>query len=383
MDAELKGVLDSIRESTTSYGTKIDDIQTQLDAVHRINHRMQETVFSDQNFRPSGQGELELKKALEESQEFNHIRSVGKGSATISIKDLSGLLDTKTTITSSTLGYGTPGVLNPAQVGGIVPLAERRLFLRDLLFRGNKLDTGAAFFIREATFTNNASPQQSESHTKGESGNTFTTTSRNVATIAHWLPISRQAIDDMPALLDFIRRKLLFGLRYKEELQLLAGSGAGFELEGLITAATAFSTGLLGSSYTKADLLRRALQQVEAADEVPAGFFVLNPRDWADIELSKNSQGDYLVGDPRAATTPVLWGKPVVVTTAMTQGTFLAGSTEAAEVLDRQDATIEISLDHEDYRARNLAMILCECRTVQLIYRPAAIIYGSLASSPA
>src|SRR5262249_45119484 len=69
--------------------------------------------------------------------------------------------------------------------------------------------------------------------------------------------------------------------------------------------------------------------------------------------------------------------------TAMSAGTFLAGSAESAEVIDRMDATIEISLDHSDYRARNLAMVLCECRSVLCIYRPSAFVYGTLNSSPA
>jgi HK97 family phage major capsid protein len=129
--------------------------------------------------------------------------------------------------------------------------------------------------------------------------------------------------------------------------------------------------------------LRRAVQQVERNDEVPSGFFVMHQDDWANIELLKDRQGRYIVASPQASTTPQLWGKPVVVTTAMTAGHFLAGSTEAAEVHDRLDATIEVSLDYSDYRARNLATILCEERTVLTVYRPNAFVYGTLNSSPA
>ena len=365
--AEQKAKIEGLEQKYSELQSQADAIETKIAVRH--------------TFGGSGDGDV-LLKALEDSPEFSRIKELGKGSAIIKLEDLPSI-KRKTQVDSSTLGYGTAGVIMPQGVGGVVPLAERRLFLRDLLFRGNRLTTGAAFFIQENSFTNQASPQVSEGHDKGESADTFTTTTRNVATIAHWIPISRQALDDAPAIAEFIRRKLIYGLRYKEEEQFLSGSGAGADLAGLITSAATFDTALLGAGeWNKADVLRRAMQQVEAADEVPAGFFVLNPADWADIELSKNAQFDYLVGNPRAAGTANLWGKPVVVTTAIASGSFLAGSSESAEVLDRLDATIEISLDYSDYRARNLAMILCEARTVLLTYRPNAFVTGSLTTSP-
>jgi HK97 family phage major capsid protein len=71
---------------------------------------------------------------------------------------------------------------------------------------------------------------------------------------------------------------------------------------------------LLGASFTKLDILRRALEQVELADETPAGFFILSPTDWATIELTKSTQGEYIVGSPGGtASAPSLWGKPVIV----------------------------------------------------------------------
>ncbi len=72
-----------------------------------------------------------------------------------------------------------------------------------------------------------------------------------------------------------------------------------------------------------------------------------------------------------------LWGRPVVVTTAMASGTFLCGNTEAAELFVRMDAMLEISTEHSDFFVRNLLAILVECREVLCIYRPGAFIQGS------
>lgn len=380
---ELKNELTAaLQAGSTKTAAEIAELKTQLAKLQRQADALDVNLAERHAAGGSAQGGGAdiLKTSFEESAEFAHLKELGRGRAIIKIKDFSQIR-TKTLVSESAVGWGTPGVINPQPVGGIVPLAQRRLFVRDLLFKGNRISTGAAFFISEASFTNAASPQTSEGATKGESGDTFTPTTRQTATIAHWLPISRQLLDDMPSLFQFIQTKLLYGLRYKEEVQFLSGDGLGANLSGLIPYGTAFDTTLRGTNWVKPDILRRALQQVERTDEVPAGFFVMHPDDWADCEVRKDSYGRYLL-DPRASNTPSLWGRPVVVSTAIASGSFLAGSAESAEIFDRMDATIEISLDHEDYRSRNLAMILVECRTVLCIYRPLAFIHGSLSSSP-
>jgi HK97 family phage major capsid protein len=373
LEIEIKQIRDDILAAIDGKVDKdvIASMQTQLDTLDK---KMQDRLSNG-----SGSNEDPLKKAIEASPEFSRLKELGNGRCTIKVGDL---FETKTTVTDAALGIGTSGVIAPQGVGGIVPLAQRRFFLRDLLNRGNRVTSGAAYFVKESAFTNAASIQTAEGNAKAESANTFTTVQRNVATVSHWLPISRQAIQDAPAILDFVRNKLIYGLNFEVEKRLLFGSGSGLDLEGLATAATAYDTSLNSTSYTKADLLRRALEQVEIADEVPAGFFCLNPADWASLELLKDSNNRYLIGDPSAATTPRLWGRPVIVTNAMPSTHFLCGSAESAEVLTRLDDTLEISLDFSDYRSKNLAMILCETRIVNCIFRPAAFIYGSLASSP-
>jgi len=366
MDVELKTALEGIAETVKGFGNKQTEMQRQLDAINLEN----------KGGRFVGGGEDLLLKAFEDSTEFARFREIGKGRATIK-------LDLKTLITSSTLGSGTAGVLMPERVGGIVPLAQRRFFLRDLFDRGNRVSGNSAFFIQEATFTNNASPQQ-EASPKGESANTFTTRTNQVVTIANWLPTSRQIADDLPQLLDFVKRKLLYGLKYREDLEILSGDNLGAHMSGVLPSATAFNTALLASGDTKIDKLRKSLTQLQLADEVAAGFFVLNPVDWSGIELIKDeaggtNKGRYIYGDPGASgTSQTLWGLPCVVTTAIAQGTFLTGSSDAAELFTRMDSTLEVSTEHSDFFVRNLLAILVECREVLCIYRPGAFITGAL-----
>jgi HK97 family phage major capsid protein len=95
------------------------------------------------------------------------------------------------------------------------------------------------------------------------------------------------------------------------------------------------------------------------------------------LELAKDSQQRYLGVVLNVNGQPFVWRIPIIESNTMTQGSFLVGDfAMAATIRDRQQAHVEISLDHADYRTRNLALILIEERIGLEIHRPTALIYG-------
>src|SRR3546814_7545670 len=91
---------------------------------------------------------------------------------------------------------------------------------------------------------------------------------------------------------------------------------------GVYTQATTFASPLAAANAdldTKVDVLRLAMLQAALA-EFPATGHVLNPIDWAEIELTKITDGGYLFANPQNDSQPRLWGLPVVETQAMTAG---------------------------------------------------------------
>ncbi len=127
-----------------------------------------------------------------------------------------------------------------------------------------------------------------------------------VRTLAHIFKASRQIMDDAPALRSYIDGRARYGLTFKEEVQLLNGDGTGQNLLGLQPQATAFAVpdGMAAvANMTVIDRLRIAILQVILA-EYPASAFVLNPIDWATIELTKDTQGRYIIGDPAEGVQP-------------------------------------------------------------------------------
>jgi HK97 family phage major capsid protein len=215
---------------------------------------------------------------------------------------------------------------------------------------------------------------------------TFEKREEKVRTIATWIPASKQILEDCEGLEAFLRSSLVYAVEEEFEDQLLFGSGAGENLNGLVTQAAVFDTSLLGTNWTRIDVLARAVQQLAMANEMQPTFVVLNSADFWQIALQKDANGRYLVADPQnASTLRTLFGLAVIECSSMSQGQFLLGTSDprAAVIRMRQPITVEISTEHADYFTRNLVAIRAELRAALVVMRPGAFVKGSLTSSPA
>lgn len=265
----------------------------------------------------------------------------------------------------------TVGV-NPDIQPGVLQGTERRLTIRDLITPGTT-ESNMIQYVKETGFTNNADVV-SENTTKPESTLVYALTQTAVVTIAHWIKASKQILDDFKQLQSMIDGRLRYGLKLIEEGQLLKGSGVGNNLNGIYTQATAYSAPITVPAPTKIDVLRLMLLQAELA-EFPATGIVLHPSDWAAIELKKTTEGQYLFANPQAMATPMLWGRPVVATQAMTVDTALVGAFKmGAQLFDREDANVVISTENQDDFVKNMVTIRCEERLALAVYRPEAFI---------
>lgn len=259
---------------------------------------------------------------------------------------------------------------------GIVHAPQRVMTIRDLLMQG-QTDSGSIEYVVETGFTNNAG-MQVEGATKGKSDIQFNLKTAPVRTIAHFFKASRQLLDDAKGLASYIDGRAQYGLRLKEEQQLLSGDGTGANILGILPQASAFvaNAGVTVVGPTGIDRLRLAILQSMLA-EYPASGFVLNPIDWAGIELTKDAEGRYIIAAPQDAGTPRLWGLPVAQTQAMAQNSFLTGAFNiAAQIFDRMEVEVLLSTENADDFERNMVTIRAEQREALAVYRPEAFVTG-------
>jgi HK97 family phage major capsid protein len=240
--------------------------------------------------------------------------------------------------------------------------------------------------------TNNAAPVSERSGSpavftaKPQSGLKFTGHQAPVRTLAHWEAAHRNVLADEPQLRSIIDNELMYGLRLLEDEQILNGDGTGENLEGVLQTTGIqtydWSSGATGD--LKADAIRRAATLSFLAYYEPTGV-VMHPNDWEDIELSKDDNGQYLVAVSVAlGGTPRLWRIPVVDTPAIAEGTALVGAFgTAAQIYDREQASIRISEQHADFFVRNAIVVLAEQRLALAVKRPEAFVAVSFDNAPA
>ncbi|WP_028716889.1 phage major capsid protein [Paracoccus sp. J39] len=288
-------------------------------------------------------------------------------------------LAVKATITTS--ATNAPGSVGAAtdrtRLPGVLELPRQRLVVRDLITQG-RIDNAAIEYIREVGFRNNAAPT-AETVKKPESDIQMELISTSAKVIAHWMKVSKQALSDVSQLRSHIDNRLLWGLAFVEETQLLHGDGTGQNLHGIIPQASAYAVpaGIPTAGLTVIDTLRIA--QLQAALALyPATGHVLNPIDWAVIELTKDEIGRHIIGQPQGDAPASLWRLPVVETPAMAQGKFLTGAFQmGAEVFDLWDSRVEAGFENDDF-TKNLLTLLAEERIALAVYRPEAFIYGDI-----
>jgi HK97 family phage major capsid protein len=245
----------------------------------------------------------------------------------------------------------------------IVGMPKRDLTVRDLL---TVVPTTSASidYAYQTTRTNNAAVV-AEGATKPSSNYIWTQANIPVRTIAHLAKVTRQALDDVTQLQGEIDQEMRYGLALAEEAELLFGDGTGQHLTGLVTAATAFASPIAFAALLQAELALYATDGI-----------VLNPGDWAHIELSKDGQGRYIWADPLSLGGKRMWGKPVVATPAMTIDKFLVGGFKAQTLYDRMAPEVLIASENVDDFEKNLYTMRCEERLALANKRPGALIYG-------
>jgi HK97 family phage major capsid protein len=255
----------------------------------------------------------------------------------------------------------------------VVGLPKRDLVVRDLL-TVVPTTSGSIDYAYQSVRTNNAAVV-AEAAAKPYSNYQWLKANVPVRTIAHLAKVTRQALEDAVQLQGEIDQEMRFGLALAEEGELLFGDGTGEHLTGLVPAATAYVAPIAIDDATMIDTLRLAMLQAELA-LYPVDGTVMNPKDWAHIELTKDAQGRYIWADPLALGGRRMWGKPVVATPAMTVDKFLTGGFKLQTLYDRMEPEVAISSENADDFEKNLYTMRCEELLALAIKRALALIYG-------
>lgn len=370
LEAKLSAMSTKADEEQKAYGKVSEDTKTALENIGN-----QQREFADRLTQIEQKGvQLNDGKKAEDSWGEQFVKSA-------QYSDFAGgrlgkmRVELKNTLTGSDTNVA------PARMPGIVGGAVQPLTLEAFLPSVNTT-SNAIEFTKENAFTNNAA-EAAEGASKAESALTWTLVNMPVSTVAHWIKISRQLASDNVALAAYVNTRMAYGVNRKVETQLVSGDGTAPNISGILDTGNFTAHGIadadLGSTLKKLVLIRKMIA-ASASAGFPADAILLNPIDWAAIEIdlmvTAAGQTLYSVTD---GGQPRLFGIPVIQSVGMTADNVAVGAFGQAYMIhNREGVTVEMSDSDSDNFTKNLITIRAERRLALATERPAAVRSGDL-----
>jgi Phage capsid family len=300
-------------------------------------------------------------------QEFEH------GRAKLHLEGL----DWKTLITLETISP-------PVQRLPMEPAVREERTIIDLMNVGALTSTVVEWYEYQG-LNPNAAAEVAEGALKPESGMDFELKTATATMIVHWIPLTKQAIRDNDFLEAMVRSELAWGVRRREELQVISGNGTAPNIRGILNT-TGIQTVAAGANIPNS--IFEAIQLIRGA--TGAGFaeptaIVMHPGDWGIVRLLTTSQGLYIWGQPNEPLgSETMWGLPVRLTTGIGQGTAIVGAFRPyAHFLRRGGIDVILSTEHADFVITNKVLLLAESDVLFYISRPAAFCTVTGITAPA
>lgn len=374
LQLKYDAVADELQKGNTVTGAMKAQIENQKGEIERVIEQVQkleEKGVKLRNQNPEKKSFIDFVKGNDKYQALSQ-KSQNCAEIEVSKSDMASMAETK--VTSS-------GLVAPQYDPVIQGAPRQNLLIRDLI--PTTPVTGQSFtYFKELLHTLGAG-MVAEGAAKPTSNVTFEQVTDIVKKIAVWMPVTDEALDDVPQLYSYIQELLRYDLELKREGQLLKGDGTGNNLNGIMTQATVFDPDLSKATDTAIDTVRRAIYQARKQSKLAADAVVMSDLDWMNIELQKDGENRYLFANLQGLVTPVLWGRPIVASDSMdegdgstTGGEFLTGSfQQGARIYDRMGFTIKVGMINDDF-IKNQRAILVEERLGLAVRKKHAFVKG-------
>lgn len=359
-------------------------IENQKGELERVIEQVQKLEEKGIQLRNQGGEKKSFIDLVKGNDGYKALQQKNQNQAEIEItkSDMASMSETKLTSAG----------LVPTQWDPVIQDRPRQdLVIRDLI-PTTPVDGQSYSYYVEKLHTRGAG-MVAEGAAKPSSDVTFEVKQDTVRKIAVWMPVTDEALDDIPQLYSYIQELLRYDLKLKEEGQILKGDGQGNNLNGIMTQASAFNAALAQAGDTAIDTVRRAIYQVRKQSKRGADAIVMTDLDWMNIELLKDADSRYLFANLQGMVTPVLWGRPVVVSDSMdegvpaaggvaaTGGEFVVGSfAQGARLYDRMAFTVKVGWINDDF-VKNQRVLLVEERLGLAVRRPYAFVKGRFAAA--
>ncbi|MBH3405702.1 phage major capsid protein [Pseudomonas glycinae] len=379
LQKKYDAAMDEVQKGNQVTGDLKKQIEDQKGELQKVIDQVQDLEQKGVKLRGvpgEGKSFIDMIKGDEAYKALNQ-KSANRAEIEITKSDLASMKEVKVT---------SAGIVAPIYDPVIQPGIRQELRIRDLLTAIPV--TGQQYtYFRELLHTRGAAPV-AEGGTKPTSNVTFEPVTDRVKKIAVWMPVTEEALDDIPQMQGYIQELLRYDLKLEEENQILKGDGAGENLNGLMTQATVYDADLTKAGDTSIDIVRRGIYQVRKQSKLSADGVVMSELDWMNIELQKDGENRYLFANLQGLVTPVLWGRPVITSDSMDEGDadtggefLIANFARAAILFDRMTYLFKMGLINDMF-IKNQIALLAEERLGLGVRRKEALVKGQFTVAP-
>lgn len=375
--------IDAMKTETVSKAELIEvlsavkDLETKGEEVSKLKASVEELTLqvldlstkADTNNVPESIGTL-LK---EKSEELKAMKEKSGASVQITLK-AAGTMALSTNVTGQ--------IPQAEREQGITRIVRRNPFILELVNVGTIMSNVWEWV--EQKNADGGSAMTAEGASKSQADFDLVVASANVKKVTAYIKVTKEMLDDVELMRSEIDQELTELINLKIDDQLLNGTGLTVNLTGITTNATAWVAGafaLLIPTPTKWDVLRTAINQVRVNLFEPT-YIVMHPTDVTSMELSKGTDGHYILPPFASQDGTNVAGIRVVANTGVTIDKFLVGDFTKSGVRFKEGLTINVGYENDDF-TKNLVTILAEARLVQRVKSNhyGAFVYGDFSDA--
>ncbi|GAA3727377.1 phage major capsid protein [Streptomyces tremellae] len=255
------------------------------------------------------------------------------------------------------------------------------LALLDLIDTSGSIGGPSFEYLQVTAVTRNAAvvPDEilpADSTLKPLSGLSTNLATAKVYTYADGYTVTNQMLADAPALATYLNGQLGYNINAVIENMILNGTGSNGQPTGILNTTgvqqQAFDTDMVAT-------IRKAITKLTKIGS-PITAVVVSPEDDEAFDLLKDADGRYLGQGPWSTGPGTIWGRPRVVSQAVTPGTAIIGNWNTVSLMNREGLSVLAFNQHADYARRNLTYVRGELRAAQAVWKPAELCVASLAA---
>ena len=192
--------------------------------------------------------------------------------------------------------------------------------------------------------------------------------------LAIFSTVTDELLTDFPTFAQYLEVELQRQVIEAENWQIVSGSGTGDDLLGLLNTPGTLSR-VKQTTDAAPDVIEQGITDLRNGPSFcEPDAIIIHPSTFSAVRRTKNTLGNYILGDPGQTTVNDVWGVPVLQTTQMLPGTVvLANLQMGAQVFVREGITLSMTNSSDNDFTNGKVKVRATERLALGVSRPTAI----------